>query len=88
MGLGKPDSFCKVAVPLEAQLEVLADGLHAAHILWELRGDDFVGWSVAMRLRTHDKNSPAQAMPGVWIVASHGAVFCLRRDHAIAGAIK
>src|SRR5437667_874413 len=41
-----------------------------------------------MLVRAHDKNSRAKALLGVWIAAPHGAVFCLRRDHAIAGAIK
>jgi protein involved in plasmid replication-relaxation len=88
MGPGEPDSFCEVAVPLAAEVEILQAFLHFMAHLQELRIKDFTCGNLEMRVRVHSKNSLAKALSCMPFASPHGEVLRLRRDDEVAGAMK
>src|SRR2546427_103024 len=53
VGVSKPNSFCAVAVPVAANVGVLANGLYDANCLRQLRGEHLADRPLALRLCLH-----------------------------------
>src|SRR5262245_31814678 len=74
--------------PFKTALAVLEDGLHATDHVPEVQWHDLARWHVAVRLRLHDSRAPAAPVSQLWVVTADCALFSVRRNGEIAGAMR